>query len=203
VLRSRRPPAEAGASPGLLGRLAAAALIAGVAVMLAAPVTWALSVLDPAYAGSSFNAAAGPGGAGADPYHVTATLSDPQRRIYTYLSAHRHRASYLMTVQSWLQASPYILATGQEVLPTGGFTGQAPHPTPARIQQLVSSGRLRFFQLVGGWLTGPEAYLITSWVKKTCRMIPAENYRDTLAASARPSRTGRRPVALYECGRGS
>lgn len=197
------PPARAGATPGIRGRLAVAALTAGVAVMLAAPVTWALSVLDPAYAGGSFNAIAGPGGVGANPFHITATLSGPERRIYTYLSAHRNRASYLMTVQSWLQASPYILATGQEVLPMGGFTGQALHPTPARIQQLVSSGQLRFFQLAGGPLTGPEAYTITRWVKRTCRMIPAKDYRGAPAASARPSRTGRGPVALYQCGRGS
>jgi 4-amino-4-deoxy-L-arabinose transferase-like glycosyltransferase len=194
---------EADASPGIGGRLAAAALIAGVAVILAAPVTWALSVLDPAYAGGSFNAVAGPGGVGANPFHITATLTGPERRIYTYVSTHRNGASYLMTVQSWLQASPYILATGQEVLPMGGFTGQALHPAPARIQQLVSSGQLRFFQLVGGPLTGPEAYKITSWVKKTCHMIPAKNYRNVPAASTRPSFTGRGPVTLYQCGRGS
>jgi hypothetical protein len=196
-------PGEAGASPRIRGRLAAAALIAGVAVMLAAPVTWALSVLDPVYAGGSFNAIAGPGGAGANPFHVTATLTGPERRIYTYVSAHRNGASYLMTVQSWSQASPYILATGQEVLPMGGFTGQALDPTPARIQQLVSSGQLRFFQLVGGLPSGPEDAMITSWVKKSCRMIPAKNYRAPPAAGARPSHTGRRPVALYQCGRGS
>jgi hypothetical protein len=79
-------------------------------------------VLDPVYAGGSFNAMTGPS-VGGNPYHVTATLNGPQRRIYTYLSTHRNGASYLMTVPSWLQASPYILATGQEVLPMGGFTG--------------------------------------------------------------------------------
>lgn len=199
------PPGEARASPRLLGRLAAAGLIAGVAVMLAPPVTWALSVLDPVYAGSSFNAAAGPGGVGADPYHVTATLTGPQRRIYSYVSTHRNGASYLMAVQSWLQASPYILATGQEVLPMGGFTGQALHPTPARIRQLVKSGQLRTFQLTGGWLTGPEAVKITRWVKQTCHMIPAQNYRGAPApaVSARPSPAGRRAVALYQCARDS
>ncbi len=196
------PPGEAGASPRLRGRLAAAGLAAGVAVMLAAPATWAMSVLDPAYAGGPFNAIAGPT-VGGNPYHITATLSGPERRIYTYLSGHRNGASYLMAVQSWLQASPYILATGQEVLPMGGFTGQALYPTPARIQQLVSSGQLRFFQLADGWLTGPEAVKITSWVKQTCHMIPARNYRNAPAASARPSHTGRRPAALYQCGRDS
>jgi len=173
-----------------------------VAVMLAAPVTWALSVLDPAYAGGSFNAIAGPGGAGANPFHISATLTGPERRIYTYLNAHRNGASYLMSAQSWFQASPYILATGQEVLSMGGFSGQALHPTSAGIQQLVSSGQLRFFQLVGGPLTGPEAYTITRWVKNTCRMIPAKDYRALPAEGARPSRTGGSPVTLYQCGRG-
>jgi 4-amino-4-deoxy-L-arabinose transferase-like glycosyltransferase len=196
------PPGEAGASLRLRGRLAMAGLAAGVAVMLAAPAIWALSVLDPAYAGGSFNAIAGPA-VGGNPYHITATLSGPERRIYTYVSAHRNGASYLMAVQSWLQAAPYILATGQEVLPMGGFTGQALHPTPARIQRLVSSGQLRFVQLAGGWLTGPEAVKITGWVKKTCRMIPAESYLDAPVASVQPSPTGRRAVAVYQCGRGS
>ncbi len=60
-------PGEAGARPRIRGRLLAAGLIAGVAVMLAPPVTWALSVLDPVYAGGSFNAIAGPGGGGEIP----------------------------------------------------------------------------------------------------------------------------------------
>jgi 4-amino-4-deoxy-L-arabinose transferase-like glycosyltransferase len=46
------------------GRLATIGLAAAVAAMLAAPSVWALSVLDPKYAGSSFDAAAGPVGGG-------------------------------------------------------------------------------------------------------------------------------------------
>ena len=41
-------------------RLVTVGLAAGVAAMLAAPATWAASVLDEKYAGSSFNASAGP-----------------------------------------------------------------------------------------------------------------------------------------------
>ena len=62
---------------------------------------------------------------GENPFHITTTLDGAEQRIYTYVSAHRNGASYLMTVQTWSQASPYILATGQEVLPMGGFSGQA------------------------------------------------------------------------------
>jgi hypothetical protein len=191
--RTRGTPGQAAANARLRGRLVAAALIAGVAVMLAAPVTWALSVLDPVYAGGSFNAIAGPT-AGGNPYHITATLTGPQRRIYAYAMAHRNGASYLLATQSWSHASPYILATGQEALPMGGFSGFAPEPTLAHIQQLVSSGQLRFFEIVVGvyGISGPPAYKIGSWVKQACNMIPAKDYGGTPASG----------LALYQCGTG-
>jgi 4-amino-4-deoxy-L-arabinose transferase-like glycosyltransferase len=183
-------------APRIRGRLLAAALAAGAAVILAPPVTWALSVLDPLYAGGSFNAVAGPG-LGANPFHITASLDRAEQRSYGYLSTHRNGATYLMAVQTWGQASPYILATGQEVLPAGGFTGFAPEPTLAHIQQLVRTGQLRFFQVVSGLPSGPAAYKITVWVTKACRMIPAKDYGAAPAVGAGPS-----PTQLYECGKG-
>jgi hypothetical protein len=210
---------EAGAGLRIQSRLAAAGLAAGVAVMLAAPVTWGLSVLDPVYAGSSFNASAGPGGMSpilSGPFSTKPTFTSAERRVFTYVRAHRKAARYLMAVQSWFQASSYILATGQEVLPVGGFTGQAPEPTLAHIQELVSSGQLRFFQLADGTrsaaTSGPEAYKITNWVRRTCRMIPAKDYGGASAANATAGRRSRLVVAarvdggpgtLYECGTGS
>ena len=193
-------PGKADTSPRIRGRLATAGLITGVTVMLAAPVIWALSVLDPIYAGGSFNAIAGPGAVGANPYHITTTLSGAERHIYRYVSTHRDGASYLMAVQTWDQASPYILATGQEVLPMGGFSGQASEPTLFHLQQLVGSGQLRFFQLVSGPPSGPEAYKITKWVRKTCRMIPARDYGGAAALATPPFTTHLGSVALYECG---
>ena len=64
-------------------------------------------------AGGSAGASAGlsaPGGIGSS---ATATLTSAERRLYDYVSAHRDGASYLMAVDSWESASPYILATGQ------------------------------------------------------------------------------------------
>jgi len=202
----------AGARAGIRGRLAAAGLATGVAAMLAAPAAWALSVLDVAYAGTSFDAIAGPSGA---PYaaHIhramTTVLGGVDRRIYTYVSAHRGGTSYLMAAQDWDQASPYILATGQEVLPLGGFSGLAPEPTLAHVQQLVGSGQLRFFQLGGGHAGAAargnsfERIKIISWVVTSCRVIPPKDYGGISAANTRPSSgLNGRPVTLYECGTG-
>ena len=177
--------------------------------MLAAPTAWAASVLDSRYAGSSFDASAGPtggfgpgggggpvrspsfrpgscpgragrglpggrsarrrragwrnperpgergtgerggfggaggfagaggpgggGGLGGGIFGST-SLTASQQQLYRYVSAHRDGAGYLLAVSSWSEASAYILATGQEVMPMGGFSGSVPEPTLARVQ---------------------------------------------------------------------
>ena len=136
---------------------------------------------------------AGGGGAGGIPGATTA-LSTSERELYNYVSAHRDGASYLMAVSSWNEASPYILSTGQEVMPMGGFSGSVPEPTLARVKELVSSGQLRFFLLsgsggaVGGG--GTTAQTIASWVPNACRTVPAVDY-------------GSSAETLYVCGSGS
>jgi hypothetical protein len=221
------------------GRLITVGLTAGVAAMVAAPATWAASVLDVSYAGSSFNASAGPSdgigpgsgvgnargmpalagrdvaaryGLGTSPVAAggrgptgsatgaraaappagsrsvggmmgaTTTLSASEQATYSYVQAHRNGAGYLMAVDSWQEASPYILATGQEVLPVGGFSGSVPEPTLARVRQLVSSGQLRFFLLSSGMAdssggSGPRTSNdITAWVRAACTQVPARDY---------------------------
>jgi 4-amino-4-deoxy-L-arabinose transferase-like glycosyltransferase len=225
-------------------RLVTVALGAGVAAVLAAPATWAASVLDVAYAGSSFNATAGPaggiGGPGGGPpvaarrpavaegaaryaerfadlpagggfapagagggigSSATAALTSAEQRLNDYVSAHRDGASYLMAVDSWDTASPYILATGQEVMPMGGFSGTVPAPTLAAVKHLVSTGQLRFFLISGsgsgirggfGGGGGSTSATIDAWVRSACTAVPAANYAGTTAATA----GGR---SLYAC----
>jgi 4-amino-4-deoxy-L-arabinose transferase-like glycosyltransferase len=194
-------------------RFATIALVGGIAAVVAAPGTWAASVLDTKYAGSSFNASAGPaggmsggagsatltrhtsdapgrrtggsgfpgqgggnaspGGGGGIGNSASTMLTSAERELYDYVSAHRDGASYLMAVDSWEDASPYILATGQEVLPMGGFSGTVPEPTLARVKELVSTGELRFFLLSG---SGSGSSTISAWVEKTCSTVPAKDY---------------------------
>lgn len=149
---------------------------------------------------------------------ASTSLSGASKRIYGYVSAHRGGAGYLMAVQSWAEASPYILATGQEVLPLGGFSGSVPEPTLAHVQQLVRSGQLRFFLLggragpgLGGDTAGSESQKIASWVASTCARVPAKAYGGTsgTAGSGTSSGAGRAAGVpgglgtLYECGQAS
>jgi 4-amino-4-deoxy-L-arabinose transferase-like glycosyltransferase len=252
--------------------LAAGIALGVVAAVFAAPATWAASVLDTKYGGSSFNASAGPGsnegfggggghlassspgggvpsapgapastgtgsgqpggrfpgggsfrrrhgtgrgagggfggrgtggfgggaGGGAGIQGSTSSLTAAERDVYDYVSAHRDGAGYLMAVTSWTEASPYILATGQEVMPMGGFSGTVPAPTLAGVRKLVSSGQLRFFLLGGSGGAGNRGggtsavATVESWVQSACAKVPAKDYGGTSTTSAE---------TLYECSR--
>jgi 4-amino-4-deoxy-L-arabinose transferase-like glycosyltransferase len=121
----------------------------------------------------ALSAARGHGGWGA----TSTTLSVPEKGIYDYLRAHRDGASYLMATGSWSLAAPYIIATGSEVLPMGGFSGTVPSPTLARTKRLVATGQLRYFLLsqpgtglMGRQPTG-QALAITTWVRHECTQV--------------------------------
>src|SRR5271170_5138803 len=42
-------------------------------------------------------------------------------------------------------AAPYILATGREILPIGGFEGGGPSPSLGRLRRYIASGQVRAF----------------------------------------------------------
>src|SRR2546430_11500484 len=75
----------------------------------------------------------------------------PRSTLFPYTTLFRSLA-----VSSWWEASAYILATGQEIMPMGGFSGPVPEPTLAPVRQLAATGQLRFFLLGGtGGFGGP------------------------------------------------
>jgi len=138
---------------------------------------------------------------------ATIALSAAEQRIYNYVSAHRDGAGYLMAVGSWDTAAPYIVATGQEVMPMGGFSGTVPEPTLARVQDLVRTGQLRFFLTGGaGGVTGFTAAgrddttaTIDSWVEAACTAVPAADYENAASTSAAGGGFGGAAQTLYAC----
>jgi 4-amino-4-deoxy-L-arabinose transferase-like glycosyltransferase len=134
---------------------------------------------------------------------ATTTLTSAQQRLYAYISAHRDGASYLMAVSSWEEAGEYILATGQEVLNMGGFSGTVPEPTLAQVKNLVRTGQLRYFLISGsgggggGGLAGGSgtsaSTAIDSWVASVCAEVPAKDYNASTASATTGAGT------LYAC----
>ncbi|MDH6111787.1 4-amino-4-deoxy-L-arabinose transferase-like glycosyltransferase [Kitasatospora sp. MAP12-15] len=203
-------------------RIAAAGLVAAVAAVLVGPAAWAASVLDPAYGNSGMgtvgpqaqhgfgrpqpSGAAQPGDAAwAAALQGHSTLSAAQRALLGYVRAHDEGARYLFATTTWTASSPYILATGAEVLPIGGFTGQAPAPTLDRLRSLVAGGQLHYVLIAPGLgerLTGAKGggqppaetgptEAITSWVRADCTPVPPAEY----TGPAEPERD----QTLYRC----
>jgi len=94
------------------------------------------------------------------------------------------------------QAAPYILASGQEVLPIGGYLGGVPAPTLAELQSDVRNGSARLFLLPirpaspdprVRWI---EAYCTQEPVPNTARPIQFAFYRCPGPAQAAPTPGG-------------
>jgi hypothetical protein len=80
----------------------------------------------------------------------------------------RNGAPYLFAAQTSVLASPYVYATGDEVLPIGGFTGTIPEPSVGRVRSMVAAGD---FHLV---LTGPHPVGgAVGWIAEHCQHVAA------------------------------
>ncbi len=72
-----------------------------------------------------------------------------------------------MATQTSVLAAPFIFATGQEVLPIGGYTGTAPSPTVAGIRRMVALGRFHLV-LAAHASTDPRI----TWIATHCLLAP-------------------------------
>ena len=91
----------------------------------------------------------GGGGVGPGAANILGSNSGTSGLI-SYLTAHRQGAKYLVAVFGTMTAAPYITATGENIVPIGGFDGSDPSPTLEQIKKWVASGDLRFVMVGGG-----------------------------------------------------
>jgi len=91
---------------------------------------------------------------------------------------------YLMATQTSALAAPFIWASGQEVVPIGGFTGTIPSPTLATLQHLIRTNLVRTF-LQSPTTTDPRLV----WVARNCLHI----------TKRAPGQQSALPIAVYYC----
>jgi hypothetical protein len=91
---------------------------------------------------------------------------------------------YLMATQTAVLAAPFIWASGEEVLPVGGFTGTIPEPTLPALQRLIRANYVRTF-LQSPATTDPRLV----WVARHCLNVSKK------AASQQAAL----PLAVYFC----
>lgn len=88
-----------------------------------------------------------------------------------------------LATDSSVLAAPFILATGREVLPIGGFQGGAPSPSLADLRRRIAAGEVRAF-LVPPISDDPRIV----WINAHCKPQEAREGRKTSASTE-----------LYEC----
>jgi 4-amino-4-deoxy-L-arabinose transferase-like glycosyltransferase len=93
-----------------------------------------------------------------------------------------YRTPIAFAVDSSRHAAPFILATGKEILPIGGFEGRIPSPTLSRLQRYIATGKLRGI-IVPSTSHDPRI----TWVYQHCHRTKTQSH-----GSAR--------LVLYDCG---
>jgi 4-amino-4-deoxy-L-arabinose transferase-like glycosyltransferase len=78
-----------------------------------------------------------------------------------------YRTPIVFAIDSSRLAAPFILATGEEILPIGGYEGGVPAPTVAQLRRYISSGMLRAVLLPTG---GADPRF--AWVYRHCTRTP-------------------------------
>jgi 4-amino-4-deoxy-L-arabinose transferase-like glycosyltransferase len=91
-----------------------------------------------------------------------------------YLKSHRNGAKFFLVTFGAQTAAAYITATGENVMPVGGFDGQDPTPTLAKFKALINSGDIRYV-MTGGTGFGRNGNTqasseISTWVSTNCSL---------------------------------
>jgi 4-amino-4-deoxy-L-arabinose transferase-like glycosyltransferase len=137
--------------------------------------------------------------------------------LLKYLEANTQGYEYLMAVPSSMQGADYVIATGRPVLYMGGFNGSDTVVDASGLQNLVSTGRLRFvyYNAGGGSFQGHGG--LQGWVQSQCRAV--NGYDTQTVNMGNPDGTGGAPggmgigggpgalggwrgtqISLYDCG---
>jgi 4-amino-4-deoxy-L-arabinose transferase-like glycosyltransferase len=124
-------------------------------------------------AGTGTTGNAGTGTTGRAPGGVGGLLngSTPSAALVKVLEAGSDQYTWVAATVGANQASGYQLATGDAVMPIGGFNGTDPSPTLGQFQADVAAGRIHYF-IAGGGMGGGgggsgTSSQITSWVEST------------------------------------
>lgn len=91
----------------------------------------------------------------------------PVQNLLDYVEPRTRGMRYLLATGGSVPAAALIAATGQEVIPMGGYSGQMPTPTIAQLQQLIAQRQLRYF-LIDPHSHSPRL----RWIVEHCRLIP-------------------------------
>lgn len=124
-----------------------------------------------------------------------------------YLEANQGSATWLVAVANSNSAASIELQTGRAVISMWGFTGSDDAMTVTKLQQLVSSGELKYVMLGGGGFGGggfggggsSASSQVQSWVQQHCTAVPASAYGSSSGTTATTATSTTSASGLYAC----
>jgi 4-amino-4-deoxy-L-arabinose transferase-like glycosyltransferase len=103
------------------------------------------------------------------------TLTADQQKVLDYAKAHADGAEIVMAVDGGSQAAaPYIIATDENVVGMGGFSGRDPAPSVDQLSTWVQEGKLKFILTGGrgGGMRGAgEVSDRSTWIQENCKPV--------------------------------
>ncbi|NEN86218.1 ArnT family glycosyltransferase [Paenibacillus elgii] len=194
---------------GMREKLASIAAVAGILVLLAAPLYWAATPL--LYGGNSTLPEAGPqlnrSGSEHGMPRMGMTESRTDAKLLDYVTKNNTGEKYLFATTSATSAAPYIIQTGKAVMAMGGFSGSDPILTVSKLQKLVDDKEVKYFLIpsgsgfgfgFGGGMGGSTE--VMSWIREHGKEIAKEQWQSGTNEAAE-SPMGKGPggaMALYE-----
>ncbi|MDO3409414.1 glycosyltransferase family 39 protein [Saccharibacillus sp. CPCC 101409] len=106
--------------------------------------------------------------------------------LLAYLQAHNTGQEYLMAVTNYTTAAPYMIDEGQKLVILNGFNASDTVYTPATLEALVRSGKVKYFLLGGGGMGGGRGGSsdVTSWITENGTQIPSSEWQGTSSADS-------------------
>jgi 4-amino-4-deoxy-L-arabinose transferase-like glycosyltransferase len=114
-------------------------------------------------------------------------------KLLDYLDAQRGDDHFLLATITTREADPFIIATGAEVMPIGGFNGNDPILSPAAFADAVSHHQVRFVLVrpTRGFARTERRQPVLDWVRSNGTPVDPALWRDAGAE-------GRAQPVLYD-----
>jgi len=122
-------------------------------------------------------------------------------KLEDFLMSHRKGEKYIVAVPNAHMASPIILGTGEPVITYGGFMGSEKILNAKSLEELVSSGQVRYILIGSPNNQQPE---IDEWVSAHGILVPdaewqTKSEQEITTPNGKQNSPRNVPMKLYEC----
>jgi 4-amino-4-deoxy-L-arabinose transferase-like glycosyltransferase len=126
-----------------------------------------------------------------------ASRRDPRRRdfarakLIAFLNERHEQEKFIVAVENALIAGPIVIATGKPVMTVGGYLGNDPILTPARLSELGERGTVRFVMTGGFSLVKskePNQIALHEWILKNGERVDPALWSNSPLLAGKPFR---------------